>query len=58
MGKRALGGLDGVEKVKNGFLHGREVNWVRYDPNRITIEDMVRALEDAGTYRGTVDDDG
>lgn len=48
-----------MEKVKNGFLHGREVNWVRYDPNRITIEDMVRALKDTGTYRGTVEgDDG
>jgi len=59
VGKRALEGLDGVKEVSSGFLNGREVNWIRYDPNIITIGDMVRALKDAGTYRGIVQkDDG
>jgi copper chaperone CopZ len=58
VGKRALEGLDGVKKVKSGFKNGREINRVTYNPSLITIEEMVDALKDAKTYRGTVEDDG
>jgi hypothetical protein len=30
-----------------------EVNTVLYDPDLITVDEMVRILEEAGTYRGT-----
>lgn len=52
MGKAALEGLEGVEKVDKGFKDGNETNTVYYDPTQITITDMERALRDAGTYRG------
>lgn len=52
MGKAALDGLKGVKRVENGFRDGREINTVYYDPTVITIEEMERALKDAGTYRG------
>jgi copper chaperone CopZ len=55
VGKAALDGLKGVKKVENGFREGREINTVYYDPTEITIEEMVKALKDAGTYRGTAE---
>ena len=53
MGKAALDGLRGVEKVDKGWRDGREINTVHYDPSEITVEEMVEALTRAGTYRGT-----
>lgn len=53
MGKAALEGLQGVRKVERGFRGFREINTVRYDPAEITVEEMVEALQAAGTYRGT-----
>ncbi|MEW5911729.1 MAG: hypothetical protein AB1814_04185 [Thermodesulfobacteriota bacterium] len=50
MGKAALEGLPGVTKVERGFSGSREINTVYYDPQRITIERMVQALQKAGTY--------
>ena len=47
-----------MEEVKNGINNGREINRVTYNPNLITIEEMVNALKDANTYRGTVEDGG
>ena len=52
VGKSALEGLNGVSLVTNGFQDFKEINTVFYDPEKITIEDMVKALKDAGTYRG------
>jgi hypothetical protein len=45
-------GLNGVDHVTTGFKNFKEINTVFYDPKQITIEDMVRALKAAGTYRG------
>ncbi|MDX1764303.1 MAG: heavy metal-associated domain-containing protein [bacterium] len=54
MGKRALDGLDGVHSVESGFRGFTEINTVIYDPSRITVEKMEKALKDAGTYRKTL----
>ena len=54
VGKAALDGLEGVIQVENGFLGSREINTVFYDPAIITIEEMEKALKEAGTYQGTV----
>jgi hypothetical protein len=54
VGKSALEGLKGVVQVTKGFLGSREINTVRYDPLRITMERMEEALKRAGTYMGTV----
>jgi hypothetical protein len=54
VGKSALEGLNGVEKVENGFKNFKEINRVTYDSDRITVEEMAAALKKAGTYIGTV----
>ena len=54
MGKRALEGLKGVKGVKRGFRWHKEINTVYFNPELITIEEMVKALKDARTYIGTV----
>jgi hypothetical protein len=41
-----------VSHVTIGFKDFKEINTVFYDPKQITIEDMVKALKAAGTYRG------
>jgi hypothetical protein len=53
VGKAALEGLHGVKKIGKGFLGGREINTVIFDPGVVTVEKMVEALTRAGTYRGT-----
>ncbi|MFC1488346.1 hypothetical protein ACFL6B_00715 [Thermodesulfobacteriota bacterium] len=52
MGKSALEGLNGVKKVTRGFKNFKEINTVYYDPRRITIDRMIKALKSAGTFRG------
>jgi len=56
VGKSALEGLEGVEKVTSGFKGFREINTVFYDSEIIAPEEMVSALEEAGTYLGTVEE--
>lgn len=53
MGKSALEGLDGVKSVDSGFSGLREINTVTYDPGKVSRDEMVSALKEAGTYRGT-----
>jgi len=55
VGKSALEGLNGISHVTKGFKNFKEINTVFYDPKQITIEDMVKALKAAGTYRGIAD---
>lgn len=55
MGKAALEGLDGIERVTRGWRHRKEINTVTYRPAVITPEEMIAALKAAGTYRGTAD---
>jgi copper chaperone CopZ len=50
VGKAALVRLDGVRAVKNGWRGRLEVNVVRYDASRVSVDKMVKALEDAGTF--------
>ena len=54
VGKEALEGLKGVQKVEKGFRNSKEINTVYYDPGVITIEAMELALKKAGTYTGTL----
>jgi len=53
VGKAALDGLEGVERVEKGFHGFKEINTVYYDPAVIGIEALEAALKKAGTYRGT-----
>jgi hypothetical protein len=42
-----------VEKgIQRNKLWFKEINTVVYDPQRVTIEEMKDALQQAGTYRG------
>ena len=54
MGKAALEGLPGIERVTRGFKDGREINTVAYDPQLISVERMIEALKKAETYGGQV----
>jgi hypothetical protein len=42
-----------VKRVEKGFSYLKEINTVYYDPAVITVEEMVTALKNAGTYLGT-----
>jgi hypothetical protein len=55
VGKAALEGLPGVLSVTSGFHHGREINTIRYHPDRIKPQDMIEALKKAGTFSGIVE---
>jgi len=55
VGKAALAGRPGVVEVLNGWRGFRETNTVLYDPDLITVEEMVRILKEKRTYRGTAD---
>ena len=43
-----------MKGVKRGFRWHKEINTVYFNPELITIEEMVKALKDARTYIGTV----
>jgi len=53
VGKAALAGLKGIEKVTRGFTDGHESNTVYYKPAVITLEEIEKALKASGTYIGT-----
>jgi hypothetical protein len=53
VGEAALEGLKGVELVNSGFHKFKETNTVWYNPALINIDEMEKALKDAGTYLGT-----
>jgi hypothetical protein len=54
VGKAALAGQPGIMSVKNGWLGGKEVNHVVYDPEKITVKKMEKLLKRAGTYLDTM----
>jgi hypothetical protein len=54
VGKAALDGLPGVMKVKRGWHNRREINAVTYDPEKISVIEMVEHLKAAGTFAGVV----
>lgn len=43
-----------MASVTRGFKGAEEINTVVYDDGKIKMDVMVKALKDAGTYRGTV----
>jgi copper chaperone CopZ len=52
VGKAALEGLQGVQRVTTGFRGSSEIDTVLYDPGVIHPQEMVSALKKAGTYLG------
>ena len=40
--------------VTKGWLGSKEINRVIYDPNRVTVEQMVQWLIESGTYIETL----
>lgn len=55
VGAQALEGLPGVLSVTRGWRLFNEVNTVIYDPQKITVEQMVESLNNEGTYIKTLD---
>ena len=53
MAEEVLEGLKGVEMVSSDFRNSMETNIVWYDPALVSIDQMKKALKDAGTYLGT-----
>jgi len=49
-----LDGLKGVELVNSDFHDSKERNTVWYDPGLISVNEMEKALKEAGLYLGTV----
>jgi hypothetical protein len=54
VGKAALEGRPGVEKVTSGWHRLKEINTVTYDPDLISVSDMIAILKRAGTFSGVV----
>ena len=52
MGKAALEGLPGIQKVTRGWRNFSEIDTVDYDPALITPDEMIAALKKAGTFKG------
>ena len=46
--------LPGVKRVEKGLSDSREINTVFYDPSKVTVEEMEKALKQAKTHRETV----
>ena len=55
VGKAALEGLKGVQKVERGFRGFKEINTVYYNPALISIQKMEISLKRAGTYLSTLE---
>jgi hypothetical protein len=53
VGEEVLAGLKGIDLVNKGFQNSTETNIVWYDPALISIDEMEKALKDAGTYLQT-----
>jgi hypothetical protein len=53
VGASTLQGQPGVISVQKGWLGGREVNRVIFDPKQVSVEGMEALLRRAGTYIGT-----
>ncbi len=41
-GEKTYGAMDGVISTQAGFMHGREVVSVEYDPEQVSYEDLLR----------------
>ena len=47
-GEKQLGKLDGVVETQPGFMNGREVVEVEYDPNKISFESLLQKANKTG----------
>ena len=56
VGVAALDGRQGVVSVKKGWYGLSEVNHVAYDPEEITVEQLIGWLKESGTYIRTISD--
>lgn len=45
-GEMKIGAIDGVITTEAGFIEGREVTLVTYDPNRLSLESLVGKAEE------------
>lgn len=52
VGRALLAGLPGVERAEADFGPAGESVLVRYDPGRVSLEDLIAALSTAGLLRG------
>lgn len=57
-GEACLGRIDGVTGTRTGFLGGREVVEVTYDPTRLPYEGLVTRAKAAGCASGVFADEG
>ncbi|PLX76493.1 MAG: hypothetical protein C0614_10140 [Desulfuromonas sp.] len=55
VGVSALNGKPGVISVQPGWSGAREVNWVIYDPQSVSISKIESWLREAGTYIDTLE---
>jgi len=54
VGAAALEGRPGVKSVTKGWHGLSEVNHVEFDPEKVTVEQMIEWLKRAGTYIRTI----
>lgn len=56
-GEREIGKLDGVVETQAGFMNGREVVQVKYDPTILTFNDLLSSAKDASCADQVFTDD-
>ena len=47
-GEKTLGGMDGVLRTEAGYIQGREVTLVDYDPTKLPLAELTRKAQAAG----------
>ena len=55
VGANALAGKPGVASVTRGWSGPREIDRVIYDPQVVTLDQLVQWLKEADTYLGTLE---
>lgn len=56
-GELKLGAIPGVLQTEAGFIKGREVTLVTYDPKRLSLDDLIGRAADAGVASSVYLDD-
>ena len=54
MSEEVLEGLKGVELVNSGYHGSLETTAVLYDPALISLDQLIKELNDTGIYLGTL----
>lgn len=55
-GEMKIGGIDGVRRTEAGYLDGREVTLVDYDPAEVSLEELTRQARNKGVATGVYTD--